>query len=143
MLDPSEADADRLPPDYDVLFLGGGDPTNLLAGLAGTTLWKEAIERWRSGRALAGSSAGAMVLCDDCLVPRPGADVPTVWSRGLGPLGGFALAVHASSRGKDWLEDVSRATPCPVVALDDAAGIVLRPGAPPRAAGRGGIRRIA
>ena len=72
VLDPSEADAERLPPDYNVFFLGGGDPLNLLAGLAGTTLWKEVLERWRAGRALAGSSAGAMVLCDDCLIPAGG-----------------------------------------------------------------------
>ena len=143
MLDASEADPDRLPPDYDVFFLGGGDPTNLLVALTGTTLWKEVLERWRAGSALAGSSAGAMVLCDVCLVPERGADVPTMWAHGLGPLTEIALAVHASGRSDRWLEDVSRRAPCPLVALGDGAGIVLRPGAPPRGVGTGGIRRVA
>lgn len=139
MLDSSEATPERLPEDFDVLFLGGGDPSRLISALAGTTLWSEAVDRWRGGTTLAGSSAGAMALCEDCLLPERGADVPTVWSRGLGPLKGMALAVHASSRPERWLEDVSSRAPCPVVVLDDGVGILLRPGSPPRAAGSGGI----
>src|SRR5260221_10814937 len=85
-------------PECDVVFLAGGSPLDLVAALRGTPFWDEALRRWRHGTALAGSSAGAMALCADCLLPEAGADKPTVWSQGLGPVAGIGLAVHASSR---------------------------------------------
>lgn len=138
VLDSWEATPERLPEDYDMLFLGGGDPSRLISALTGTPLWTEVIDRWRAGRALAGSSAGAMALCEHRLLPEPRAEVPTVWSRGLGPVNGIALAVHARSRSDRWLDGVSSRAPCPLVALDDGVGILLRPGTPPRGVGSGG-----
>lgn len=125
-----------------MLFLGGGDPSRLISALTGTPLWTEVIDRWRAGRALAGSSAGAMALCEHRLLPEPRAEVPTVWSRGLGPVNGIALAVHARSRSDRWLDGVSSRAPCPLVALDDGVGILLRPGTPPRGVGSGGMIRL-
>jgi cyanophycinase len=139
-LERDDAVADALPSDFDVLFLGGGDPARLLRALAGTSLWKEALARWRGGRALAGSSAGAMALCEATLVPEPGADLPATWSRGLGPLRGMALAVHADERPASWLDDVARRAPCPVVAMDAGSGLLLDPSGPPRAVRADGIR---
>lgn len=125
-------------PDYDVLFLAGGDPSTLLACLRGTPLWEEAVARWRRGVALAGASAGAMALCRHCLEPEPGAFAPTRWSRGLGPLERFAVACHASSRPREWLRRITATAQVPVVALDDHTGLILAPGAAPRVAGPGG-----
>lgn len=112
-------------PDYDVLFIAGGDPRRLLAAVAGTTLWEEVVRRWRSGAGLAGSSAGAMALCERCLVPEPGDRIPLHWRDGLGPLTGFGLAVHATSRPGEWLAEVASKAPCPLVALDDETGVLL------------------
>jgi cyanophycinase-like exopeptidase len=131
-----DARAEALP-DYDVLFLAGGDPARLLACLRGTPLWDEALARWRAGAALAGSSAGAMALCRDSLEPRPGDRMPTHWTEGLGPIEGIALAVHARNRPREWLEEVAARAPVPLVALDDGVGLVLRPGAPVTVAGNG------
>ena len=139
VLHRDQATAQALP-DYDVLFIGGGSPATLLPCLKGTTLWDEALRRWRSGAAIAGSSAGAMALCRRCLVPRPGDRVPTVWSEGLGPLERVALAVHASSRPPEWLRAVARDAPAHLLALDDATGVVLQAGRPPRVAGPGDVR---
>ncbi len=135
----SDAVRGVLPP-FDVLYLGGGSPADLLACLRDTPLWEEALERWRDGAALAGASAGAMALCEHSLEPEPGASVPERWTRGLGPVRGFALAVHASSRPRAWLDAVARTAPTPLVALDDATGVILAPGTRVRVAGSGRAR---
>lgn len=126
-------------PTVDLLYLGGGSPAELLACLEGNPAWEEAARRWRSGTGLCGASAGAMALCSHTLVPREGDFLPTVWSRGIGPVRDLALAVHASSRPRAWLERVAREAPVPVLALDDHTGLILAPGEPPRVAGPGEV----
>jgi cyanophycinase-like exopeptidase len=138
VLDRKDAAPGKLP-DCDVLFIGGGNPSTLLESLGGTLLWNECLHRWMRGMPIAGSSAGAMALCAHCLYPEPGADMPTRWSRGIGPISRFALAVHASSRPAEWLQEISRDAPVPVVAMDEATGLILQPGFPPRVAGGGRV----
>jgi len=139
VLHRTDATADALG-EYDVLFLGGGSPADLLDALLGTPLWDEALRRWRAGAALAGASAGAMALCTHCLLPKPGADKPTEWSEGLGPIVTAGLAVHASSRPPEWLHDLIRSAPVPVIALDDATGVLVTAEWPPEVHGPGRVR---
>jgi hypothetical protein len=131
-----DARAEALPP-FDVLFLAGGDPNALLTCLRDTPLWEEALRRWAGGASLAGSSAGAMALCRHSLVPQPGDRRPTQWTKGIGPIERFGLAVHAKSASKQWLDAITAHAPVPVVALDDGVGLVLRAGAPVSVAGEG------
>ena len=131
-----DARADALP-DHDVLFLAGGSPAALLATLRDTPLWAEALRRWRSGTALAGSSAGAMALCRNSLVPEPGDRRPSHWVTGLGPVERVALAVHAKTAPAEWLRHVRSTAPVPVVALDEGVGAVLTANAKPVVAGDG------
>ncbi|HSJ50165.1 MAG TPA: Type 1 glutamine amidotransferase-like domain-containing protein [Actinomycetota bacterium] len=119
----------------DCLFLAGGDPRNLMASLAASGVGSGALGRWRRGMALAGSSAGAMVLCAHCLYPEGDAAVPTRWGAGLGPLRGVALGVHASSRSDGWLAKVAGNAPVPVVAMEDGAALLLEPARSPRVLG--------
>lgn len=121
--------------DFDVLFMCGGSPRSLLRALLDSPLWDEALERWRGGATLAGSSAGAMVLCGHCTLPDPGARVPTRWTRGLGPLDDLGLAVHADERPREWLTQIASTAPCPVVAMETDTGLILRAGADPVVAG--------
>ncbi|HEX6331727.1 MAG TPA: Type 1 glutamine amidotransferase-like domain-containing protein [Actinomycetota bacterium] len=139
-LDRRDATPDRLP-DADVVFVGGGDPGRLVSALAGTPMWEEILDRWRGGVALGGSSAGAMALCRDCLLPEPGASLPTRWNRGLGPLEGVALAVHADTHPATWLDDVVRRAPCPVLAMVERSGLLLEAGVTPAGIRPEGIRR--
>jgi cyanophycinase-like exopeptidase len=131
-----QATAEALPP-YDVLFLAGGSPSALLACLRGTPLWDEALRRWRDGRALAGSSAGAMALCSHSLEPEPGARRPTRWAEGLGPIERFALAVHARTAPQEWLDLIGAPAPAPVIALDEGVGLLLQAQQPVRVLGDG------
>jgi len=113
-------------PEYEIAYIAGGSPKDLLEHLRGSARWPEILTRWREGRGLAGSSAGAMNLCSHVLTPEPGARVPTTWTKGVGVIDAFAVAVHASSRSKEWLELVARDAPVPVIALADSAGVILR-----------------
>lgn len=137
-----DATADALPEDYDVLFLAGGSPAVLLATLRGTPFWDGALRRWRAGKALAGSSAGAMALCRHTLVPRPGDRRPMVWEGGLGPIERVALAVHARTAPEEWLEHVRSTAPVPIVALDEGVGVVLSNGSEPEVMGDGRARLL-
>jgi cyanophycinase len=137
-----DATADKVAGDCDVLFMAGGSPAQLLATLRDTPFWEEATRRWREGMALAGSSAGAMALCAHSMVPVPGDRRPSRWDRGLGPIAGVALAVHARSASEQWLAMVRETAPVRVVALDEAVGVVLRSGEPPIVAGEGRARLL-
>jgi hypothetical protein len=129
-------------PDCDVLFLAGGSPAALIATLRDTPFWDEALKRWRSGMSLAGSSAGAMALCRNSLVPEPGDPRPSRWERGLGPIERVALAVHARSAPEEWFQHVRETAPVPVVALDEGVGVVLVHGRKPVVAGDGRARLL-
>jgi peptidase S51-like protein len=137
-----DATADKLAADCDVLFMAGGSPAALLATLRDTPFWTEALRRWSEGMALAGSSAGAMALCAHSMVPAPGDRRPSRWEAGLGPISKVALAVHARSASNDWLTMVRETAPVPVVALDEAVGVVLRAGEEPVVAGDGRARLL-
>jgi cyanophycinase len=71
------------------VYLAGGDPGHLATVLAGTPAWAGIVDAWRGGAVLAGSSAGAMVLCDRML--RPGGRAPEA---GLGLLEGTVVLPH-------------------------------------------------
>ena len=78
-----------------------------------------------------------MALCTPSLVPQPGDRRPTRWTKGLGPIERFGLAVHAKSAPKPWLDSITIEAPVPVVALDDGVGLVMRPDTPVEVAGEG------
>jgi len=129
-------------PEYDVAYIAGGSPKDLLEHLRDNPRWSEVLKTWKEGKGLAGSSAGAMVLCARTLTPEPGARVPTTWTTGVGPIDGICLAVHASSRARGWLEQVKKTAPAPLIALDDATGIILKKGEQPHAIGPGQVWRV-
>ncbi len=128
--------------DVDVLFLAGGDPKELVPALQHSPLWASALSRWRRGMGLAGSSAGAMALCERCLFADPGDELPNHWGRGLGPLRSIAIAPHAATRSEEWLAEVVARSPSGVVALDDGAALILVPGQAPSVMGDANVRAL-
>ena len=128
--------------EYDLAYIAGGSPKDLVEHLRDNPRWNEVITRWKGGKGLAGSSAGAMVLCARTLMPQPGARVPTMWTTGVGPVDGICLAVHASSRSREWLEQVKKNAPAPLIALADRTGIILRRREPPEEIGPGEVWRM-
>lgn len=68
------------------VYLAGGSPMHLRSVLKDSPLWEALVVAWEGGAVLAGSGAGADVLCDPMVDPRGGA-----YTVGLGLLSGFAV----------------------------------------------------
>lgn len=82
-------------------YLVGGSPMHLRSVLKDTPVWEALVGAWRDGGVLAGSSAGAMVLCDPMVDPRGGA-----FTIGLGLLSGMSvIPAH-----DNWSEDAAHRT---------------------------------
>jgi len=113
------------------IYLGGGSPLHLRSVLKDTPLWSALIEAWDGGAVLAGSSAGAMVLCDPMVDPRGGA-----FTLGLGLVNGITVIPHANT----WSHEKARRTfelapaDCAVVGIDEQTALIRSPG------GEGGWR---
>lgn len=130
-------------PEVDLLYLAGGNPRELLDCVrARSGWWDDVLARWRSGMHLAGSSAGAMVLCERALGTCACVDPTHEWGDGLGPIRGIGLAVHADRRDPTWLRELPARAPVPVVALDEGTGVVLEANGDPRVVGDGRVWRL-
>jgi cyanophycinase len=91
-----------------LLYLTGGDPGLLAQTLRGTGVWEGMVEAWEGGAALAGSSAGAMALCQWTLVmarwPRHEQRRPV---EALGLVPGTAVLPHFERMGSRWTVDTA------------------------------------
>ena len=118
------------------LYLGGGSPLHLRSVLKDSALWAALVETWDGGAVLAGSSAGAMVLCDPMVDPRGGA-----FTLGLGLVNGITVIPHANT----WSHEKARRTfelapaGCAVVGIDEQTALIRDPEGHWRAAGAGHV----
>ena len=126
-------------------YLVGGDPGLVPKTLAGTPLWEAIAEAWRSGAALAGSSAGAMALGEWTLVrERMPGDDRRRYLPALGLVPGLAVLPHFETFGHRWVESAERAAPRSGVVLlgvDERTAALHVDGAW-RALGDGGVTVI-
>jgi cyanophycinase len=86
-LEPDNVDAVRA---ARFIYLSGGSPLHLRSVLKETPLWDALVDAFNGGAVIAGSSAGAMVLCDPMIDPRGGA-----FTVGLGLVANLAVLPHA------------------------------------------------
>ena len=106
------------------LYLSGGSPLHLRSVLKDSKVWFALVAAWNEGAVLAGSSAGAMVLCDPMVDPRGGA-----FSLGLGLVAQVAVIPHHDT----WSPEKARRTitlaaaGLPVVAIDEQTALLRRP----------------
>ncbi len=98
----NRADADRqewveMIEGATLVYLGGGDPDVLLDALAGSAAWQAILRVYARGGVVGGSSAGAMVVCAQTLLPgkRDGASTP--WVDGLGLVSAALTLPHYSA----------------------------------------------
>ncbi|HEX6255824.1 MAG TPA: Type 1 glutamine amidotransferase-like domain-containing protein [Euzebyales bacterium] len=125
----------------DVIVLPGGVPNRLVATLGASPVWDLILDRWRSGAALSGSSAGAMSLFAWRLrlyPPHPLDLIP-----GLGPFDGWVAAPHFSRfRAERWAAPLAhRFGHLGVLGLDEGTAVVGR-GRRFRVVGRGALTLI-
>ncbi|MHB8245880.1 MAG: Type 1 glutamine amidotransferase-like domain-containing protein [Acidimicrobiales bacterium] len=92
--DALEAANVRAVAEARLVYLGGGSPLHLLSVLKASPLFDALVDAWRGGAVIAGSSAGAMVLCDPMVDPRGGA-----FTVGLGLVEQLAVVPHHEPGG--------------------------------------------
>lgn len=117
--------------EADLIYLSGGKPAHLLAAMDGSAVGRAVVAAHERGAALAGCSAGAMVLAGHAfdfrlrLMP-----FPLRWGRGLGCAPGLSVVPHYDA----WPEPLSAliAFQAPrgsvVVGIDEETAIVGRDG---------------
>jgi cyanophycinase len=118
------------------LYLAGGSPMHLRSVLKDSPVWDALVAAWHDGAVLAGSSAGAMVLCDPMVDPRGGA-----FTLGLSLVAQLALIPHHDH----WSEEKARRTielappGLPIVGIDEQTALIRDPDGSWRASGAGEV----
>jgi cyanophycinase len=120
------------------IYLAGGSPMHLRSVLKDSPVWDALVAAWTDGAALAGSSAGAMVLCDPMVDPRGGA-----FTLGLGLAAGLTVVPHHDQWSADKLHRTLQLAPkgLAVVGVDERTALVRLDGGRGgwQAAGAGGV----
>jgi len=81
-----------------LIYIAGGDPGYLVQSLRGSLAWRAMLDAWRGGAVLAGSSAGAMALCEAMWNPYA-----RRIEAGLGVVKRAAVIPHHRP-GSEWVE---------------------------------------
>jgi cyanophycinase len=118
------------------VYLSGGSPLHLRSVLKGSAVFGALGEAWRGGAVIAGSSAGAMVLCDPMVDPRGGA-----YTVGLGLIEQVAIVPHHDGGGAGLLWRTLELAPAgvAVVGIPERTALIREPGGAWRSAGQGDV----
>jgi cyanophycinase len=99
-------------------YLVGGDPGIVPDVLHDSPVWRAIVSAWRSGAALAGSSAGAMAMGQWTLIRgRYPGDRRRQYRDALGLVPGIAVVPHFATFGREWVTSALEARPSDDVAL--------------------------
>jgi dipeptidase E len=126
--------------EFDLLFVGGGNTFRLLHHLQ-VHGFVEPVRRWVvAGGNYYGGSAGAVLATDSVAIAGyvDGNEVGLVDLDGLGLLPAVALLPHYTVDQQDLAHSISRDLGQPVVAVPEAAGLVVAEGRI-RTVGPGGV----
>jgi len=134
--DAEDVELARQVRDARFVYLGGGSPLHLRSVLKDSPVWSALVEAWADGAVVAGSSAGAMVLCDPMVDPRGGA-----LTLGLGLVGQLAVLPHYDT----WSEEKAHRTVqlatghLRIAAVDERTALIRAPDGSWRGAGAGAV----
>jgi len=104
----------------DLIYLLGGFPRHLAHTLMDSRSWEAILQAHRKGAVIAGSSAGAMVLCENYFDPESGRIKP-----GLKLINGLCVLPHHETFGKTWKNPLRRLLPDFVLlGIDEQTGLV-------------------
>jgi cyanophycinase len=118
------------------VYLCGGSPLHLRSVLKDSAVWSALLAAWDNGAVIAGSSAGAMVLCDPMVDPRGGA-----FTLGLGLVEQLAVIPHHNtwSPDKEHRTLLLAAKGLPIVGIDEATALIRAADGAWRATGAGDV----
>ncbi|MGZ8567191.1 MAG: Type 1 glutamine amidotransferase-like domain-containing protein [Actinomycetota bacterium] len=113
-------------------YLVGGDPGIVPDVLLDSPVWQAVASAWRSGAALAGSSAGAMAMGQWTLIRgRYPGDRRRRYRDALGLVPGIAVLPHFATFGREWVASALEERPSDDVVLlgiDERAAAVWSDG---------------
>lgn len=120
----------------DFIYFLGGFPDYLFDAICGSKAWQTIMERYHNGSLIGGSSAGAMVLCDNYYSPVKGEI-----RNGLGLLPGTLTLPHHDTFGRAWVDPIQKMRPdLMLIGIDEQTGILNDgPGNKWSVHGRGGV----
>ncbi|MDH4220879.1 MAG: Type 1 glutamine amidotransferase-like domain-containing protein [Candidatus Aminicenantes bacterium] len=103
-----------------LIYLLGGFPHYLEQTLAGSLSWQAIIEAYQAGAVIAGSSAGAMVLCQHYYNLGTGSVID-----GLNLIPKACIIPHHNTSGKDWGPHLVALLPEDVIiGIDEQTGMI-------------------
>jgi cyanophycinase len=106
-----------------LIYLLGGFPAHLGETLRDSPVWQAALQAYAEGAVIAGSSAGAMVLCEHYYDPHRGKLMP-----GLNLLSNACILPHHNTFGKSWAAQLTQLLPhSTLIGIDEQTGIINDP----------------
>lgn len=103
-----------------LIYLLGGFPRHLGQSLEGSRAWAAALEAYRESAVIAGSSAGAMVLCSHYYDPTADEIV-----KGLGLISGCCVLPHHNTFGQKWASRLLTEQPdLLLIGIDEETGML-------------------
>ena len=119
-----------------LIYMLGGFPRHLAQSLAGSESWQAMLTAYHSGAIIAGSSAGAMILCDHYYDPYEKKIL-----NGLGLIPKACILPHHNTLGQNWASELKLHLPGVVlIGIDEETGMLNDgPGGQWQAYGAGGV----
>jgi len=103
-----------------LIFLLGGFPRYLAQTLHGSRCWQAILETYSKGAVIAGSSAGAMVLCEHYYDPAT-----SRVHQGLKLVNGVCILPHHDTFGRDWAPSLRKILgSTTLVGIDEQTGAI-------------------
>jgi cyanophycinase len=102
-----------------LIYMLGGFTGYLGETLKGSAAWKAVLEAYGKGAVLAGSSAGAMVMCEFYYDPRQGKVVD-----GLNLLPNAIVMPHYNTFGKSWASRLLEISQGTLIGIDEYTGMM-------------------
>lgn len=102
-----------------LIYMLGGFTGYLGETLKGSAAWNAVLEAYRKGAVVAGSSAGAMVMCESYYDPRQGKVV-----EGLNLMPNAIVMPHYNTFGKSWASRLLEISQVTLLGIDEATGMI-------------------
>ena len=103
-----------------LVYLLGGFPRHLGETLANSLCWQAALDAHEHGAVIAGSSAGAMVLCEHYYDPYEKKVL-----RGLNLIPNTCVLPHHNNFGRSWAKQLLQLLPnATLIGIDESTGII-------------------
>ena len=109
--------------DSKIIYLLGGFPRHVGETLKGSLCWSAALEAFDNGAVIAGSSAGAMVMCEYYNDPYEQKLLP-----GLNLVPDACVLPHHNNFGKKWAGQLREMLPdATLIGIDERTGMISGP----------------